>query len=310
MNLSIAKKTVLVFTFLSMVPFINITTTTGDSGLSTVMAQARRATAKKPAKPRMFALNFKDVEIAEFINIMGQLIGKNIIIDDRVKGKISISSARRVPLSEAYRVMKAILEVKGLAVVETPNLIKILPIEDAIKKNADIIIDGKTIKDEKSITYLMELKNTDANEVANAHRALKSKTSEIVIYQSLNTLIITGITSEVNGLIKIAETLDGKAATEGVTERSAGNIHVVHLENASAEDLANVLSRIPFSESALIDTSPQPQPQAVQPSDKTRRVSQQHGAAPSKPSKLSIIANKDTNSLIITAKPDEFSEIV
>ena len=76
---------------------------------------------------------------------MGQMVGKNIIIDDRVKGKISISSARKVPLSEAYNVMKAILEVKGLAIVETENLIKILPIEDAVKKNTSVIVDGKSL---------------------------------------------------------------------------------------------------------------------------------------------------------------------
>ncbi len=311
MNPSIAKKTVLVFMLVSIIPFVHLSERPGNVGSSAAHA-ARKA--KKPAGPKMFALNFKDVEIAEFINIMGQLIGKNIIIDDRVKGKISISSAKKVPLSEAYSVMKAILEVKGLAVVETPNLIKILPIEDAIKKNADIIVDGSTVSDEKSITYLLELKNTDANEVAGALRTLKSKTSDIVVYQSLNTLIITGITSEVNGLIKIAETLDRKGGGGDAMERSAGNIHVVHLENASAEDLANVLSRIPFSESALIDTSPvaqpQPQPKTPRPSDRARRVVQQHGASQAKPSKLSIIANKDTNSLIITARPDEFTEIL
>lgn len=311
MNLSIARKTVLAFALMSFVPFLHQSDRPGDAGFTAAHA-ARKARARKPAGPKMFALNFKDVEIAEFINIMGQLIGKNIIIDDRVKGKISISSAKKVPLSEAYSVMKAILEVKGLAVVETPNLIKILPIEDAIKKNADIIVDGRTVSDEKSITYLIELKNTEANEVAGVLRSLKSKTSDIVVYQSLNTLIITGITSEVNGLIKIAETLDSKSGGGDAMERSAGNIHVVHLENANAEDLAGVLSRIPFSESAIIDTSPvpQPQPKTPRPSERARRVTQQHGAAVAKPAKLSIIANKDTNSLIITAKPDEFSEIL
>jgi type II secretory pathway component GspD/PulD (secretin) len=98
---------------------------------------------KEQTKERNFALNFRDVEISEFLNIMSQLIGKNIILDDKIKGKISISSARKVPVSQAYNIMKSILEVKGLAVVETDNLIKVLPIQDAIKKNVEIIVDGK-----------------------------------------------------------------------------------------------------------------------------------------------------------------------
>ena len=50
-----------------------------------------KAYAKKKKRrrwPRTFALNFKDVEISEFISVMSQLIKKNIILSDKVRGKI------------------------------------------------------------------------------------------------------------------------------------------------------------------------------------------------------------------------------
>jgi general secretion pathway protein D len=307
MDPSIARKTVLAYILISALPFMDFISL-GDGAASRLNAAPKKA-AKAPVEKK-FALNFKDVEIAEFINVMGQMVGKNIIIDDRVKGKISISSARKVPLAEAYNVMKAILEVKGLAIVETENLIKILPIEDAVKKNTSVIVDGKSLYDEKTITYLLELKNADANEVSGALRSLKSKSCDIVVYQSLNIIIITGITSEVNGLIKIANTLDSKVVVDDGKKPTSGTIHVYHLENANAEDLAAVLARIPFSETAKIDTSPVQQPQQVEPSDKTKRITQQHGASGDKTAKLSIIANKETNSLVITANPNEYQEIM
>ncbi len=315
MNPSHATRTISMLMLIFLIPICSISFNDNGANPAYLNAAPKKAARRgaKPAGAKRFALNFKDVEITEFINVMGQLIGKNIIIDDRVKGKISISSARKVPVSEAYNVMKAILEVKGLAVVETPNLIKILPIEDAVKKNSSVIVDGKTIYDERSVTYLLELKNADANEVANALRSLKPKTSDIIIYQSLNLLIITGITSDVNSLVQIARSLDAKIGPTG-QEKTAGNIHVYHLENANAEDLANVLSRIPFSDTARIQTTPvpvsTPRPQKVEPSDKTRRVTREHGATSTSKEKLSIIANKETNSLIITAKPDEYAEIL
>jgi general secretion pathway protein D len=305
----------MLLTVMFILPFLNILNE-GYNFEYAKAAPAPKKTAPKektPIEEKKFALNFKDVDIAEFINIMGQLIGKNIIIDDRVKGKISISSARKVPISEAYNVMKAILEVKGLAVVETENLIKILPIEEAVKKNADIFIDGKNIResvaDERSITYIQELKNADANEVATAMRTLKPKSCEIVVYQSLNLLIITGITSDVNALVQIARAIDSKYGPAEKKFQPKGLINVVHLENANAEDLANVLSRIPFSETAKIDTSPMQVPQVIVPSDKTKRVTRELGIEAQKQGKLSIIANKATNSLIVTAKPEEFNEI-
>ena len=221
------------------------------------------AQTKKTPRVRKFALNFKDVEIAEFINVMSQLIGKNIIIADNVKGKITISSAKEVPISEAYNVMKSILEIKGLAVVESENLIKIIPINDAVKKNAEVILDDKTsvksLEEDKTITYLLEINDADATEISAALKQVASKTTSIIVYQTLNTIIFSGNSTEINGLVKIARTLD-RPLEEGEDKDSVsrGNIHVVHLENANAEDLAAVLSRIPFSETAKIDRLPLP----------------------------------------------------
>lgn len=275
------------------------------------------AQTEKKEKVRKFALNFKDVEISEFINVMSQLIGKNIIIADNVKGKITISSAKKVPVTEAYNVMKSILEIKGLAVVESENLIKIIPIKDAVKKNAEVILDekaaGKSLEEDKTITYLLEIKDADATEISAALKQVASSTTTIIVYQTLNTIIFSGNSAEINGLVKIARTLD-RPLDEGTEQDtvSRGNIHVVHLENANAEDLANVLARIPFSENAKIDKTPQQPaqpPTQTRASRKTTRVTKTQAIRPEKQQQLSIIANKDTNSLIITATPDEFREM-
>jgi general secretion pathway protein D len=271
-----------------------------------------------PNKPqiRRFALNFKDVEINEFLNVMGQIIGKNILLDDRIKGKITISSAKKVPIDQAYNIMKSILELKGLAVIETGEILKVIPIQEAMKKNVEVIIDGKKSMisgyDERSITILLDLKKADAEEVANVLRNLKAKNVDIVVYRPMNTIIFNGTSSEIDGLLTIAKNLDKTVGEETKTDKSAGNIHVVHLENANAEDLAAVLSRVPFSESTIIDTSPIQQQRDVKPSQKAERVTgQQAPTGMQQPKgKLSIIANKETNSLIITAKPEEYKEIL
>ena len=256
--------------------------------------------------PQTFALNFNDVEISEFINVMSRIIGKNIILSDKVRGKITISSARKVPVDEAFDLMKSILEVKGFAVVETPNLIKIVPIKEAIKKNIDVIIDGEDINldNDDTITILIDISNTSASEILNVLRPLKSPETDIVLFPPMNTLIFSGNAGEINGLIKIATTLDKKAGSLKETDftdvSQDGNIHVVHLENADAVKLADVLSRIPFSQNAKINTQPiQGQAAGTGKPDETQQSN----------IKLSIIANKETNSLLISASPEEFREI-
>ncbi|MBN2400969.1 MAG: hypothetical protein JXN64_01075 [Spirochaetes bacterium] len=284
--------------------------------LNTIFTSKSFAAENTP-RTKYFTLNFKDADITEFINMMGQLIGKNIMLDDKVRGKITISSVKKFPVSHAYQILMSILEVKGLAAIETPSLIKIVPVKDAIKKNTEIIIDGKRheIKtaEERTVTHLLTIKFAEANEIANALRALKSKDVDIVVYAALNTIILSGISSETDGLIKIAQELDKELEEKKQDEKiSSGNIHVVHLENADAEQLAAVLSRIPFSENAKISqptAAPTPAAPAVRPSTRTQRATQTLRTAAQPTTKLSIIANKETNSIIIYATPDEFKEI-
>lgn len=271
-------------------------------------------TAAAGKKEQTFALNFKDTDISEFLTTMGQLTGKNIVIDERVKGKITIISSKRIPVSQAYELMKSILELKGFAVVESQNITKVLPIQDVIKKNVEIIVDGKTElispQNEKIVTFLQEVKYADAEEIAKTLRSLKSKNAEVITYLPLNTLIITGTASETDGLAKIAATLDREIkedeSDDGIMSR--GNIHVVRIQHADATQLAEVLSRVPFSETAKIETSPMPN-QTQRQSNQARRTAQTQTTSQRNTNKLSIIANKETNSLIITATPEEFKEI-
>lgn len=275
---------------------------------------------KKAPKDKNFTMNFNNVDIIEFLTFMSQLTQKNILIDERVVGKITITSVKKIPVDQAFNVMKSILELKGLAVIETDNFLKIMPIADAVKKNNEVIqnkpelVSGK----EETITYILEIENAYSEDIANVLRNLKSNQTNIVTYNQLNIIIMSGSSSDINGLIKIAKALDKKidedetpVVTPDKNTVSRGNIHVVHLQNADAEQLGNVLARIPFSETAFVDTTPQ---QAKTKSTKgskpaTTQQPQQAQQTQQQKSKLSIVSNKETNSLIITATAEEFEQI-
>jgi general secretion pathway protein D len=260
-------------------------------------------------------LNVHDMEITEFLKMMSNLTGKNIIADDKVRGKITIVSSKEIPVNEAYDLMKSILQIKGFAVIESDNIVKVVTISDAIENNSEIIIendDTATLKGDSTVTYIYEVKNQNAAQIRNVLNTLKSRYTKIVSFDDLNYIIISGIASEIEGLIKIAKTLDVLGPEEEQFDEegtvSKGNIHVIHLQNANAEKLAGVLSRVPFSETAKINTAPTT-PQ-VRGSGKAANTTQTTNTAASLPAtKLSIIANAETNSLIITATPDEFRQI-
>ena len=73
------------------------------------------------------SLNFQEVELPIFAKYMSEVMGKNIIIDDKVKGKISIFSPVKVSREEAYSIFLSALELKGLAAIRMGRAIQIVP---------------------------------------------------------------------------------------------------------------------------------------------------------------------------------------
>ena len=93
--------------------FLILTVTPHSVQNNNFLWAAKKTKEKAKEKENSFSLNFNDVEISEFLNVMSQVLGKNIILSDKVKGKITINSAQKVPITEAYNLMKSILEIKG-----------------------------------------------------------------------------------------------------------------------------------------------------------------------------------------------------
>ena len=72
------------------------------------------------------------------VKFVSELTGKNFIIDDKVKGKVTIISPKKIPLEDVYKVFLSVLEVNGFTVVPAGNMIKIIPsIFSAGKKRGD-----------------------------------------------------------------------------------------------------------------------------------------------------------------------------
>ena len=72
-------------------------------------------------------LNFNDVDISTMVKFISDLTGKNFVLDDRVKGKVSIFSPSKLSIEEAYNVFTSVLELKGFTVVPSGKVLKVIP---------------------------------------------------------------------------------------------------------------------------------------------------------------------------------------
>jgi len=79
----------------------------------------------------LITMNFENVDISVLARFIGEITGKNFVLDESVRGKVSIITRTRVTPAQAYCIFESALQLKGFAAVGAGPVIKILPSRDA-----------------------------------------------------------------------------------------------------------------------------------------------------------------------------------
>jgi general secretion pathway protein D len=80
---------------------------------------------------RLITMDFQEVDIMVLVKFMSELTGKNFILDERVRGKVTLFSPTRMSMDDAYAAFQSALQMNGLTTVPAGAVIKILPTKDA-----------------------------------------------------------------------------------------------------------------------------------------------------------------------------------
>jgi general secretion pathway protein D len=212
-------------------------------------AAAQPAGPSAPGKPpaeQFVSIDFNNVDINLFIKFMSELTGTNFVVDQNVKGKVTIISPARISLDEAYRVFESVLEVNGFTTVKAGEIVKILPAPEARTRNIQTLLEQeKASPEDRVVTQLIPLKYADPEEVKRLFTPLVSKNSVILGYAPANTVIITDVQSNIQRLIKILKQIDKPGAGQ--------QISVIPLQHADAAKLTTLLTNV------FKTTAPRPQ---------------------------------------------------
>lgn len=270
--------------------------------------------AKPSQEPASFTADWRDTELKDFLMGMSGIIKKNILIDDAVKGKkVTIISQKRVRIEDAYGFMKSVLETQGFGLIEENDLIKVVKIKDALAKSQIVRIGKDPVSDSevalnKTITQIVPLEYSNAIELEPILKRVTSPDTDIIIPKNQNTLIFSGSTSDINKLLKLVDNLDVRVDGPGSIS-SAGDIHIYTLEYNEAEKLAAILVKLDMPDAPVAQAQGQPgeaggdgKPAQPQPVAQAPKV-------PGKQDKIKAVAHKESNSLIVTATPQEWEEI-
>lgn len=101
------------------------------AGLAQTEEPAPSAAAKPVrASKAKISLDFKDVDLPVLVKFFAELTQKNFVIDEKVKGKVTIFSPSQLSVDDAYRVFLSVLELKGFAAVPAGKVTQILPVTE------------------------------------------------------------------------------------------------------------------------------------------------------------------------------------
>jgi hypothetical protein len=247
---------------------------------------AASATPAKSKPPVYISMDFTDVDLPVLIKFISEQTKKNFIFDERIQGKITIISPRRISLEEAYNVFLSVLHVKGFATVEQENTIKIIPLRDIKQAGLPTVTGKGEAPGAGFITRLIPLQYIDVAEILTLLTPLVSKEGLITSFPPSNTLIIIDSRANIDKVLGILAEIDREGT--GTTMR------IFTLKNASVAEIVKTLDLL-YRETAT--------PQAPAARGRAPRPGKARGSDPK------FIPDPRTNIMIVIAGQEMMSDI-
>ena len=178
-------------------------------------------------------LNLKDAEINTLISTVSEVTGKNFIVDPRVKGKVTVISAKPMDRAAVYETFLAVLQVQGFAAVPAGDAIKIIPETNARSDAGMLTRDGRGMPIDDVVTHVYTMQNVSAAQLVPILRPLIPQWGHLAAYPGNNTLIISDRAGNVARLEEIIRKLDSGGDKD---------IDSIPLQNASATEVVRILT--------------------------------------------------------------------
>jgi general secretion pathway protein D len=205
-----------------------------------------------PALAAPVTLNLKDADINALVESMSVLTGKNFIVDPRVKGRVTIISAKPMDEKELYEVFLAVLGVHGFAAIPGGNVIKIVPAAGAKQENVPTVDRRGGVEPDQIVTRIIQVQNVSAAQVVPILRPLIPPQGHLAAYTPTNVLIISDTAANVERIASIIARIDLASNEE---------VEIVTLRHATATEIVRVLTALEQGKSradpaAVVGTPP------------------------------------------------------
>ncbi len=208
--------------------------TFGPAGVLPGFAGLALAATVKKAPPSV-TLNFVNADIEGVSRAMAAIVDRQIMVDPRVKGTITLYSEQPLTPREAYLNYLAALRGQGFSVVEVSGMLKVVPEAEAKLQTGTVDVGSVTKSGDQVITQIFRLQYENANNMVAVLRPLISPNNTINANPGTNTLIITDYADNLKRMGQMIAALDVPSGTD---------MEALPLQYAIASDLAPVVQKL------------------------------------------------------------------
>ena len=211
------------------------------------LAAAAAAVVPSPAAAQRSSapvtVNFVNADIEAVARAFAAMIGRQIAVDPRVRGQITVYSEQPQSVPEAWLGFQSALRGLGFAVVESGGLLKVVPEADAKLQTGTVAVGEPPARSGQIVTQIFQLRYENPNNLVAVLRPLISANNTINANPGSSSLVITDYADNLQRIAKIIAALDQPTATD---------LEVVPLVHAVAADLAPLVQRLAETGSTVV----------------------------------------------------------
>ena len=177
-----------------------------------------------------FILNYEEVDIKKVTQDIAQFSKKTIILDPRVKGKISIYSNATLDRDQVWNVFLRTIQVNGFSAISDNGFVRIVP-ENEAARDLNFALDERA----DYVTEIIALKNRGTDEVLPMLKPITGRQSHLSSIPSINSLLIVDRSSNVERIKDLLKDLD---------RNNTAKISIIELSRLSATEAVRILDRL------------------------------------------------------------------
>ena len=177
-----------------------------------------------------YILNYDNVEVKKVTQDIARFAKKTIILDPRVKGRVTIFSNAALDQNQVWQVYLRTMQVNGFSsITEDGNIVRIIP-ENEATRDENIVLN-----DAEFLTKVFVLENRLVGEILPMLKPITGRQSHLSGIPSVNSILLVDRKSNVDRIETLLKELD---------EDDSAKISIVKLENLSSAEAVRILDKL------------------------------------------------------------------